>query len=103
MRFMIKVRIPMDRDNSVIKNGSLGPTLQSILGDLQPEAAYFTAVDDCRGMYVVVDIEDASQIPAVAEPHFLAFGATLEIDPLMTAEDLAYANPVIEQAAHNYG
>lgn len=103
MRFMLKMRMPMDRGNEVIKDGSLGPTLQAILGELEPEAAYFATVDGCRGGYIVVDMEDASQIPAVAEPLFLAFGATIEIEPVMTAEDLVKATPAIEQAVQKYG
>ena len=103
MRFMIRMRMPMDKGNAVIKDGSLGPTLQAILEELEPEAAYFTAVDGCRGGYIVVEMEDASQIPAVAEPLFLAFDANVEIEPVMTAEDLASAGPAIQQAAQKYG
>lgn len=103
MRFMLKMRVPMDRGNEVIKDGSLGPTVQSILEELQPEAAYFSPLDGCRGAYMVVDIEDASQIPAVAEPLFLAFGATIDLEPVMTAEDLANASPAIRQAVRKYG
>jgi hypothetical protein len=100
---MLKMRMPMDKGNAVIKDGSLGPTLQSILEELEPEAAYFTTVDGWRGGYIVVDMEDASQIPAVAEPLFLAIDATIEIEPVMTPEDLANATPAIEQAAQKYG
>ena len=103
MRFMLRMRMPMDRGNEVIKDGSLGPTLQSIIGELEPEAVYFSTVDGCRGGYMVVNMEDASQIPAVAEPLFLAFGATIDIEPVMTAEDLAAATPAIEEAARKYG
>jgi hypothetical protein len=103
VRFMLKLRMPMDKGNAVIKDGSLGPTLQSILEELQPEAAYFTTVDGCRGGYIVVDMEDASQIRAVAEPLFLAFDATIDIEPVMTAEDLANATPTIQAAAQKYG
>ena len=103
MRFMLKMSMPMDQGNAVIKDGSLGLTLQSILEELQPEAAYFTTVDGCRGGYIVLNMEDASQIPAVAEPFFLAFGANIEIDPVMSAEDLQKATPAIEQAVQRYG
>lgn len=103
MRFMLKCRIPMDKGNAVIKDGSLGPTMQSILEDLKPEAAYFTDVEGARGGYFVVNMDDASQIPAMAEPLFLAFGATVEIHAVMTPEDLANATPALEQAARTYG
>jgi hypothetical protein len=89
MRFMLRMSMPAEQGNAVIKDGSLGPTIQSILEELQPEAAYFTTVDGCRGGYIVLNMEDASQIPAVAEPFFLAFGATIEVDPVMSPEDLA--------------
>ena len=45
MRFMITCRIPVDKGNELVKNGSLGPTVQSIMEDLKPEAAYFVDVD----------------------------------------------------------
>jgi hypothetical protein len=102
MRFMLRMSMPAEQGNAVIKDGSLGPTIQSILEELQPEAAYFTTVDGCRGGYIVLNMEDASQIPAVAEPFFLAFGATIEVDPVMSPEDLANATPAIEQAVQKY-
>lgn len=103
MRFMIKMDMPVDKGNAVIKDGSLGPTLQSILEKLEPEAVYLCTVDGRRGGYIVLDMEDASQIPAVAEPFFLAFGASVEIEPVMTPEDLAKATPAIQEAAQAYG
>jgi hypothetical protein len=42
VRFMLKMRIPMVKGNAAINNGSLSPTLQSIIEELQPEAAYVT-------------------------------------------------------------
>jgi hypothetical protein len=37
-------------------------------------------------------MEDASQIPAVAEPWFLTFNADVEVHPVMLPEDLARAD-----------
>jgi len=39
MRFMITCRIPVEKGNELVKNGTLGETIQSILEDLKPEAA----------------------------------------------------------------
>jgi Protein of unknown function (DUF3303) len=103
VRFMLRVRIPTDQGNAVMKDGSLRPKIGSIMEEIQPEFIYFTAVDGLRGGYVVVDLDDASQIPTVTEPFFLAFGATVEIEPLMSPEDLANATPAIEEAARKYG
>jgi predicted CoA-binding protein len=50
-----------------------------------------------------VDMTDASQIPALAEPWFLACNASIDIQPVMTAQDLERAGPAIQQAAQKYG
>ncbi len=48
-------------------------------------------------------MQDASQIPAIAEPWFLAFHADIELHPVMVAEDLAKAGGAIEKAVKKYG
>jgi hypothetical protein len=63
MRFMITCRIPVDKGNELVKNGSLGSTIQSIMEDLRPEAAYFSDIEGARGAYIIVDMDEASQIP----------------------------------------
>ena len=84
--------------NAAARNGSLGSTIQSILADLKPEAAYFTDWDGKRTGFLFFDMQDASQIPAIAEPWFLSFNASVEIHPVMTAADLSKAGPGIEAA-----
>lgn len=103
MRFMITCRIPMDEGNAAIKDGSLPQTMQSIMEDLKPEAAYFGPMEGARGGYFVVNMDDASQMPAITEPLFLGLGATVQIHPVMTPEDLQKAGPSLEQAAQKYG
>ena len=56
-----------------------------------------------RTTIMVVDMTEASEIPAVAEPFFLAFDASIDIKPLMEPEDLAKAGPAIEAAVKKYG
>ena len=48
-------------------------------------------------------MQNASQIPAIAEPWFLAFNASLELHPAMTPDDLAKAGSAIENAVKKYG
>jgi uncharacterized protein DUF3303 len=103
MRFIITCRIPVERGNALAKAGKLGSTIQSIMEELKPEAAYFTDIEGGRGGYIVVNMDDASQIPALAEPLFLGLGATIQVHPVMTPEDLGKAAPAIEQAAKKYG
>lgn len=103
MRFLVKVNIPVDAGNAAAKAGKLGATIQSILADIKPEAAYFTDESGQRTGFIVLDMQDASRIPAIAEPWFLAFNASIEIHPVMLPEDLAKAGPAIERAVKNYG
>jgi hypothetical protein len=103
MRFMITCRIPVEKGNELAKAGSRGSTIQSIMEELKPEAVYFSDIEGARGGYIVVSMDDASQIPAIAEPLFLGLGATIQVHPVMTPEDLGKATPAIEQAAQKYG
>jgi hypothetical protein len=102
MRFLLKVNIPVDTGNAAAKAGRLEGTIQSILADLKPEAVYFTDDKGQRTAFIFLDMKDASQIPAIAEPWFLAFNAHVEIHPVMVPEDLAKAGPAIEQAVKKY-
>jgi hypothetical protein len=99
----MKVAIPVETGNAAISDGSLGKTIESILADLKPEAAYFAGDNGKRTGFIFFDLKDASQIPAVAEPWFLAFDAHIELHPAMNLEDLKNAGPGIERAVKNYG
>ncbi len=103
MRFLVKARMDIEAANALASAGKLGSTIQSILEDLKPEAAYFVADEGQRTAILVINMEDASQIPAIAEPWFLAFNAEIEATPAMVAEDLEKAGPAIEQAVKKFG
>jgi hypothetical protein len=104
MRMLLRVSIPVESGNAATKAGTLGSTIEKILADLKPEAAYFIADDDGnRSGSIVFDMQDQSQIPSIAEPWFLAFNAKVSIRPVMTPQDLAKAGPSIANAAKQYG
>ena len=103
MRFLVKASFDVESGNSLARDGRLGATIQSILEELKPEAAYFLAEDGERAAFLFVEMDDASQIPAVAEPWFLALNASVSFTPVMVAEDLMKAGPAIDQAAKKYG
>ncbi len=104
MRMLLRVSIPVEAGNAAAKAGTLGSTVEQILADLKPEAAYFYADDSGqRAGSIVFDLKNTSQIPAVAEPWFLAFNATVSLRPVMDPKDLAKAGPSIGNAAKQYG
>jgi hypothetical protein len=102
MRFLLKVTIPVESGNAAAKAGKLGATIKSILADLKPEAVYFTDTNGQRAGFIFLEMHDASHIPAIAEPWFLAFNASVEIHPVMVPEDLDRASGAIEKAVKKY-
>ena len=104
MRMLLRVSIPVETGNAAAKAGTLGTTIERILADLKPEAAYFLADDNGnRSGSIVFDMQDTSQIPAIAEPWFLAFNAKISLRPVMSPQDLAKGAPAITQAVQQYG
>lgn len=91
MRFVMHVSLPVETFNQAVKDGSAGEKLGRILEETKPEAVYFTAKDGKRGGIVIVDMKSTSEMPKFAEPWFLAFGASVEMLPAMTPEDLKNA------------
>ena len=104
MRILMRASIPVEAGNAAIKAGTLASTIEKILADLKPEAAYFYADDEGnRCGSVIFDMKDASQIPAVAEPWFLAFNAKVSFRPVMNPADLAKAGNGIAAAVKKFG
>jgi len=103
MRFLVKVTLNTETTNDLVRAGEMGATIHQILGDMETEAVYFGEEVGERTAYIFVDLDDASQIPEIAEPWFLAFDAQVEFHPVMTPEDLSRASGSIEEAAKNFG
>ncbi len=103
MRMMMKVSLTVEAGNAAARKGELGKTIQAILETIKPEAAYFTEEDGKRTGLIFFDMKDSSELPAIAEPWFLAFNASLTVRPAMSPQDLANAGPSIERAVKAYG
>ena len=100
---MLTFQIGLEQGNAAVKDGTLGQTIQSILNEIRPEAAYFADIDGSRGGYLIINMDDASRIVAIAEPLFLGLGATIKLQPVMTPEDLDRASEALQLAAQKYG
>jgi hypothetical protein len=103
VRIMMKVSLPIEAGNRAILDGPLSKTTREILEEQKPEAVYFGAENGNRTVFMVLEMRDASQIPGLAEPWFLAFNASIDMHPVMTQADLANAGPGIESAVKKFG
>ena len=92
MRMLMNVVFPLEPFNSAVRDGSIGTLVMKIIELIRPEAVYFTEYNGSRGATLVVDVKQASDIPSLAEPWFLAFDATVDFRIAMTPEDLGRSN-----------
>jgi hypothetical protein len=91
MRMLFDVTIPNADFNAALRDGTAGAKLQQILDDIKPESIYFTEQNGHRGAVMVVEMADASKLPALVEPWFLAFNAEIKLRIAMTPQDLQKA------------
>jgi len=88
MRTIVRITMDVVASNKAIMDGSLPAIIQSTMEKLRPEASYFHTVDGCRSCFMVFDMKDPSEIPAIAEPFFTELNAKVDFSPVMNAEDL---------------
>ena len=91
MRMVLLISVPHESFNAAVKDGTAGQKLGRIIDDAKPEAIYFTEQHGARGAIMIVDLADPSKIPALAEPWFLTFNASVEFRVVMSPDDLQKA------------
>lgn len=91
MKMLMTVEIPHEPFNSLVREGKVGEVIGRILETIKPEAVYFTEHDGTRGAILLINVQDASEIPAFAEPFFLNFEANCKLRIVMSPEDLQKA------------
>jgi hypothetical protein len=99
VRMLLKVQMDVEAGNRAIRDGSFGEMLNRVMGEIKPEAAYFTALDGKRTGLIFFDLQEPSQIPAIAEPFFQSVNAAIELTPVMTPEDVQKG---LEEAAQAF-
>jgi len=92
MRILVRVALPVEPFNTYVRDGSASEKMSRILGELKPEAVYFTELDGRRTALLIIHMDDGSQIPSIAEPWFLTFNAECHFHSVMVPEDLAKAD-----------
>jgi hypothetical protein len=104
MKYIMKVKMASgESGNDLLRDPLFGKKMQEALAEIKAEAAYFTTIGGSRGAYIIVNMDDASQIPALAEPFFIWLKAEIDWCPVMTPEDLAKAGPSIAAAFKKWG
>jgi hypothetical protein len=97
MRTLLRVTLDTEAGNRAILDGSLAMTIGQFVEKTKPEAAYFGPHAGKRSAMFVFDMQDSSQIPAIAEPFFIGLGADIEMSPVMNLEDLQKGLAAVER------
>ncbi|WP_299076171.1 hypothetical protein [uncultured Ruegeria sp.] len=88
MRLMLKFTIPVEKGNQAEKDGTLGQAIAALVKDVNAEAAYFALEGGKRMGIVIFEENDQARMPVINEPLFAALDASIEIQPVLTADDL---------------
>jgi hypothetical protein len=91
MRVLMNISFPVEAFNARLRDGSANKRIMQALEEIKPESVYFTEHEGQRGAVIVVNMTDAAQVPALAEPWFLGFDAKVEFRIAMTPDDLKRA------------
>ncbi len=103
MRMMLKLNHPVEAGNEGIRTGKVAKVLEALMAELKPEAAYFFAEKGVRTSLFVFDMQDSSQVAEVAERCFFGLNASVELTPVMTADDLRKGLADVETIIKNFG
>ncbi|MEO0796609.1 MAG: hypothetical protein AAFX93_15675 [Verrucomicrobiota bacterium] len=84
---ILTAKLDHDAFNELIKAGTAEATMKAVIENTKPEAVYFHCVDGLRTMTLIVDLQEAAQIPTICEPFFIKFGADVDFQPCAVPAD----------------
>jgi hypothetical protein len=91
MRMMLRWRVPAEKGNAMVKDGSMQTVIEAVMAQAKPEAAYFLPDQGMRAGLVFFDMKEPADIARVAEILFQGGNAEVEFSPVMNADDLKKA------------
>ena len=100
MKMILTVTLPHESFNALIKKGTIGNVINDIMGELKPEAAYFSLNEGKRSIFLVVNVDNAGDYVKYAEPFFLKFNADIKYDIVITPEEIK--NSGLEEIGKRY-
>jgi hypothetical protein len=100
MRMLLRATMPHESFNALVKKGTAGKVLEQILGEIKPEAAYFTLDNGSRSLLMVVNVANPGDYVKYAEPFFLKLNADISYEIVMSPEELKGAG--LEEIGKRY-
>lgn len=91
MRLMLKFTIPVEKGNQAERDGTLGKTIEALVKNVNAEAAYFALEHGKRMGIIIFEESDQARMPVINEPLFAELNASIDIQPVLTAQDLQRA------------
>lgn len=88
MRMMMKIEMDTAAGSKAIQSGRMPEFMQTMMDKVKPEAAYFGPEAGLRTAFIIFDMTDPSQLPAITEPLFSELNARVQIFPVMDRQDL---------------
>ncbi len=88
MRTLLKCTLDTEATNKAILDGSLPKIVDKLMATTKPEAAYFSAADGYRTLFLFFDMVDSSMMPVIGEPLFIGLKARVEVIPVMNQAEL---------------
>ena len=102
MRFLIHAKIPTEAGNKMVQDPNFLKKLEEYMNKVKAEATYFFEADGNRVAAFIVDMQNADQIPVLAEPLFNGMGAHVELHPVMSLDDLKRGIPQAIRELNSY-
>lgn len=102
MRVLMRVSVTTLDGNHGFQSGKLQKITADFQKQYQPEMLYYTVERGDRVIYVVVQLTDSTQLPALSEPWMQGLNAQVDVTPCLTYSDLEDAGPDIAMAIGNY-
>ena len=102
MRMMLRFSFPAETGNEALRSGKLQTVFQSFMADLKPEAVYLYPEAGQRGGIIIFNMDNEADIARACEPLWFAFGADVELTPVMVPDDLMGALEQISDIRRKY-
>ena len=99
MKFLMKVKVPVEVGNKGLKDGTMMTQMQKYLKDTKPEAVYFGVANGQRTLFLIVNVASGDMLPSLAEPLWMDFKADIHFMPVMDAKEFEKAGPSIMKVA----